>query len=194
MAKKNKKASSALTKITTRAKQLRKAKPGMKWQTAIKQAGVDYRKGKLGRGNDSSSGAGHTQTSTKATTTGNKTSTKTITANIKVGKKRSSARQTGTSNKKSDKRRTAKPPGKRIVRHRGGKNTSYIERRKNRSDKPGQLTGVTTATLQNVVRKRLEDDLGKAMVRKKLATNYKTHKAASDKVSEISRQLKQFYN
>jgi len=168
MAKKKKQPGAALTKITARAKQLRKAKPGMKWLTAVKQAGADYRNGKIG--------------------------CPAPPAIARVGKvKKSATRQTGSSNKKKDKQRTAKPPGKRIVRHRGGKNTSYTERRKNRSDKPGQLTGISTPMLQNVVRKRLEDDLGKALVRKKLATNYKTHKAASDKVNEINKQLKQFY-
>lgn len=40
--------SNQLKKITTRAKQIRKRKPGMKWTSAIKQAGAEYRKGSLG--------------------------------------------------------------------------------------------------------------------------------------------------
>src|SRR5690348_5945425 len=47
----------------------------------------------------------------------------------KIGKV--STRQTGSSNKKRDKARRAKPPGKRVVRHSGGKSTVYYERRKN---------------------------------------------------------------
>lgn len=34
---------SALTRITTRAKQIRRARPGMSWKSAIKQAGAEYR-------------------------------------------------------------------------------------------------------------------------------------------------------
>jgi hypothetical protein len=49
-----------------------------------------------------------------------------------------SARQTGTSNLKYDKRKTANPPGKRISEN----GNVYYEYRKNRSDKPGSLTGL----------------------------------------------------
>lgn len=38
----------ALTKITTRAKQIRRGRPSMSWKSAIKQAGADYRAGRLG--------------------------------------------------------------------------------------------------------------------------------------------------
>jgi hypothetical protein len=38
---------SALKKITTRAKQLRKKHPNMEWRTAIKKAGAEYRGGKV---------------------------------------------------------------------------------------------------------------------------------------------------
>lgn len=38
---------SALKKITTRAKQIRKKAPGKSWKSAIKQAGSEYRGGKL---------------------------------------------------------------------------------------------------------------------------------------------------
>lgn len=44
MAKQN----GALKKITDRAKKIRRASPNMKWSSAIKQAGRDYRAGKLG--------------------------------------------------------------------------------------------------------------------------------------------------
>lgn len=37
----------ALKKITTRAKQLKKRNPGKKWKTLVKQAGAEYRSGKL---------------------------------------------------------------------------------------------------------------------------------------------------
>lgn len=39
--------STALRKITTRAKAIRKKHPGKSWKAAIKQAGADYRTGKI---------------------------------------------------------------------------------------------------------------------------------------------------
>lgn len=48
-------------------------------------------------------------------------------------------RQTGSSNKAADVNRSARPPGARIPA--GGKKVTYYERRKNRSDVPGKLTG-----------------------------------------------------
>jgi hypothetical protein len=73
----------------------------------------------------------------------------------KVGavKKKSSSRQTGGSNLKIDRRVHAKSPGKRTVKHAGGKKTVYYERRKNRSDKPGSLTGGLSAYRYNVMQR-----------------------------------------
>ena len=48
------------------------------------------------------------------------------------------SRQTGTSNKVKDVKRKALAPGKR----KSATGKSYTERRANRSDKPGSLTGV----------------------------------------------------
>jgi len=45
--------------------------------------------------------------------------------------------QIGKSNKKVDEGRKSKPPGVRYVRHPGKVTTKYVERRKNRSDRPG---------------------------------------------------------
>lgn len=42
------KASPALSKITARAKQIRRSSPKTKWASAIKQASADYRAGRLG--------------------------------------------------------------------------------------------------------------------------------------------------
>ncbi len=53
--------------------------------------------------------------------------------------KKDHKRQTGSSNKHYDQQRSARPPGAR--KPRGGKKVTYYERRKNRSDKPGSLTG-----------------------------------------------------
>ena len=41
--------SATLKKITTRAKQLRKKRPGISWKTAVKSAGLEYRQGKMGK-------------------------------------------------------------------------------------------------------------------------------------------------
>ena len=60
-----------------------------------------------------------------------------IRAKRKIGGS-SKVRQTGTSNKKKDKRVQAKKPGKR----KSATGRTYYERRKNRSDKPGSLLGV----------------------------------------------------
>lgn len=77
-------------------------------------------------------------------------------------KKKRSYRQTGTSNKKRDQHRTAHRPGKR--KSRSGK--TYYERRKNRSDMPGQMTGVkrtsslktaTEAQLRKILIDRVEE-------------------------------------
>lgn len=73
------------------------------------------------------------------------TDTKSHNVNIKVvsgTKKKSATRQTGTSVKSKDKLRSALPPGKRTVGKGKAKHT-YIERRANRSDKPGSLTGIS---------------------------------------------------
>lgn len=40
-------AASVLKKITTRAKQIRKKHPGKKWSLAVKEAGREYRNGKI---------------------------------------------------------------------------------------------------------------------------------------------------
>lgn len=51
------------------------------------------------------------------------------------------SKQTGTSNKVKDEKRKALAPGKR----KSATGKSYTERRANRSDKPGSLTGVNLA-------------------------------------------------
>jgi len=109
--KKKRKVNKALTKITTRARAIRKKQPGMAWKTAIKKAGQEYR-------------------------------------------------QTGTSNKKRDEERHAKAPGKRTVKH-GRKKSSYYERRKNRSDVPGKLTGTTQSSHNYVVHQYMATSIRK---------------------------------
>jgi|SRR5882672_1542842 len=42
-------ATNTLKKITIRAKQLRKKRPGISWKSAVKSAGLEYRQGKIGK-------------------------------------------------------------------------------------------------------------------------------------------------
>lgn len=66
----------------------------------------------------------------------------------------STSRQTGTSDKSRDKARKAKPPGKR----KAGKTAQrkyYYEYRKNRTDKPGKLTGTHKDTKSHNVNIRV---------------------------------------
>lgn len=53
-------------------------------------------------------------------------------------KKLAPTRQSGSSNTVYDRRRKALPPGKRVSKKTGN---VYYERRRNRSDRPGQLLG-----------------------------------------------------
>jgi hypothetical protein len=79
---------------------------------------------------------------------------------ISYGKKIGSATtQTGTSNTKKDKKRKAKPPGKRKASVYA-KNAYYYEYRKNRSDKKGKLTGVHKDTKSHNVNIRVVSGIG----------------------------------
>ena len=69
------------------------------------------------------------------------------------------SRQTGTSDKLRDKARKAKPPGKR----KAGKTAQrkyYYEYRKNRTDKPGKLTGTHKDTKSHNVNIRVVSGIG----------------------------------
>lgn len=90
-------------------------------------------------------------------------------------------RQTGQSIEFIDKRKRAKAPGKRIVMHPDGSRTVYYERRKNRSDKPGTLTGIGSIYQYfNISEINSIDDLKKQYF--KLAKKYHPD-AGGDKVS-----------
>lgn len=141
--------STALKKIITRAKKIRKIHKSMTWKSAVKKASAEYNSGK-------------------------------------IGSARKSHRQTGTSVKKKDAKRKAKAPGKR--RSRTGR--TYIERRKNRSDVPGKLTGVSVPQLRSAMRSQLNEKLGKAMVQQYNATTSKTYNGAKNRISEIKRSLR----
>jgi len=78
----------------------------------------------------------------------------------KKGKKLGSAsRQTGTSDKKRDQQRKAKKPGKRKSGP-GAQRPYYYEYRKNRTDKPGKLTGTHKDTKSHNVNIRVVSGIG----------------------------------
>lgn len=101
-------------------------------------------------------------------------------------KKRSPNRQTGTSSTVYDKRRSARAPGKR----RSASGRSYTERRKNRSDAPGKLTGVSASTLKSELKNRYKESLGKQLVRRELAPNKRARKKVQKQVLATKLQLR----
>lgn len=109
-------------KISRRAKQIRKK--GEAWTDAIKRASKQLQSGTV-------------SSSRRSSAPGKKR--KTVPHKKKGYKPTKPVHQTGTSSRSRDKLVKAKPPGKR--RSKGGK--TYYEYRKNRSDMPGKLTGMS---------------------------------------------------
>lgn len=89
-----------------------------------------------------------------------------------VGTAKKKFRQTGSSNRINDMQRKAKAPGKR----KSASGNTYIERRKNRSDKPGSLTGVSAATLKGALRQKINAAIDKAVIGKFHATKKRDKK------------------
>ncbi len=102
-------------------------------------------------------------------------------------KKKNPNRQTGSSNASVDKRIRARKPGARIPA--GGDHVTYYERRKNRSDVPGTLTGVSDATLKSALKDRLKDKLGKKLVKKTLSTKVREKRKLGKEITQIKRDL-----
>lgn len=100
--------------------------------------------------------------------------------------KKKSARQTGSSNRKRDSEIKAKRPGKR----KSASGKTYYERRKNRSDKPGSLTGVSTASLLSALKGKLVQNLGKQLLSREMATTKRDKKAFGKKITEIKRDIR----
>lgn len=133
--------SNVLAKITARAKLIRKAHPSKKWTDCIKQASREIKAVKVFN---------------------KKAAPRKKPAKKKAAKKRLvSYRQTGTSKIKVDRKLVARKPGKRL----SVTGKVYYERRKNRSDKPGALSGVSAASLKGALKDRLEEKLGRETVR-----------------------------
>lgn len=102
--------------------------------------------------------------------------------------KKKSSRQTGSSNKKYDQQRSARPPGARIPA--GAKKVTYYERRKNRSDAPGQLTGVSSAQLTNALKKRLMEKENALVLKKYRATRKTDKRKIQKEISTTKQQLR----
>lgn len=101
-------------------------------------------------------------------------------------KKKKKTWQTGTSVKRKDQQRKAKPPGKR----KSASGKTYVERRKNRSDLPGQLTGINTGTLKSELIRREKANLANQLLRKEIAPTRKAYNSARERVNEIKARLR----
>lgn len=108
----------------------------------------------------------------------------------KLGKSepRVKSRQTGSSNTKRDKLRKALAPGKRTTAH----GTTYTERRKNRSDKPGTLTGVSLASLKAAAKKKINDQIDKLVVKKFREAKKRARVKIQRQITEAKAQLRKF--
>jgi len=86
-------------------------------------------------------------------------------ASAELRKEKKIGVQTGTSNKSIDRTKKAKAPGKR----KSSTGKVYYERRANRSDKKGTLTGVSEKALIGAIKNRVESKMGAAYVSKENA-------------------------
>lgn len=94
-------------------------------------------------------------------------------------------RQTGTSTRKADAKRKAKAPGKR----RSKSGNTYSEYRKNRSDKPGKLTG-TIREAHSTPLAKAKHRLAKALLDYELADTFRATKEAQKRKVRYRKQLK----
>lgn len=92
-------------------------------------------------------------------------------------------RQTGSSVKKYDRLKKAKPPGKR----KSATGKTYYERRKNRSDVPGSLSGA-----KKVLRDAAKERLKAALLAKEMATTKMLKRYFSKKIREAKADLKKY--
>lgn len=95
-------------------------------------------------------------------------------------------RQTGSSSKYYDEAKKAKLPGKR----KSASGKIYFENRKNRSDMPNSLTGISQAKLMGEIRQRVEGTMGKAYVDLNKATKAAEKKALKKIISECKIKLR----
>lgn len=98
----------------------------------------------------------------------------------------SKTRQTGSSNRRLDKKRKAKAPGKR----KSASGKTYYERRRNRSDVPGKLSGASAATLKRELVSRKKSDLGKLLLRRELCSTKRDRKKISKNIAATKQAIK----
>jgi hypothetical protein len=98
----------------------------------------------------------------------------------KVGtvKKKASSRQTGSSNTALDKLVKAKPPGKR----KSASKKIYYERRRNRSDRPGKMTGVKPQKVQSSYN---------YMLLSRMKSNVATIEQTTNTIAHLTRKMKE---
>lgn len=109
----------------------------------------------------------------------------------KIGAAKSSNRQTGKSKKSRDVLFTARKPGARIPR--GGKKVTYYERRKNRSDQPGKLTGIgsmTTGQLLAAARKKENEKIDKLVLRKFHSSSKRDKRKMQKQITELKASVR----
>lgn len=110
-------------------------------------------------------------------------------ASVELRKEKKIGVQSGSSNTAIDKKKKAKAPGKR----KSVTGKTYYERRKNRSDKKGTLTGVSEAKMIGAIRARVEEKMGKAYVARdnaKLKRDKKTYQKVITECKVKLRKLK----
>lgn len=101
----------------------------------------------------------------------------------KVGSVAKKNRQTGKTTRIADAKRKAKRPGKR----KSASGRTYYERRKNRSDVPGTLTG-TVSSHVSAAKKLLADRIAHYEKMKFIAQKKSTKRLFAKKISEAKKQ------
>jgi hypothetical protein len=161
----------ALQKITKEAKSIRAKNKKIAWKDAIKKASENLRRaGKIG--------------ATKKTKSPARTK-KTVKRSAKAPAKKS-VYQTGASSRKYDLMKSALPPGKR----KSASGKTYYERRKNRSDIPGKLTGVSSAKLIDALKEKLAESLGEAYVKRDMAKTKREKNNYQKDISSLRSKLR----
>jgi hypothetical protein len=104
---------------------------------------------------------------------------------VAAKKTASKAYQTGSSNKLYDSMKKAQGPGKRV----SATGNVYYERRKNRSDMPGSLTGI--GALKKTALSDCQYKLGKLHAAKLQETTKRGKAALQKQITEVNKKVKQ---
>jgi hypothetical protein len=163
----------ALQKITKEAKSIRAKNKRIAWTDAIKKASENLRRaGKIGAAKKTKSPA-RTKKPVKRSRAAKAPAKKSI-------------YQTGASSKRYDLMKSALPPGKR----KSASGKTYYERRKNRSDIPGKLTGVSSAKLIDALKEKLAESLGEAYVKRDMAKTKREKNNYQKDISSLRSKLR----